>query len=124
MNKVFLQGRLTKDIELRYTTTNNIPVVTFSLAVDREYEKDKTDFINCVAYGKTAEFISKYFSKGKLLLAIGTLQTRFYDDKDGKRVYVTEVVIDKTYFTGDKETKEEFMCGISARLRRFRIGQR
>ena len=107
MNKVFLQGRLTKDIELRYTTTNNTPVVTFSLAVDREYEKDKTDFINCVAYGKTAEFISKYFSKGKLLLAIGTLQTRFYDDKDGKRVYVTEVIIDKTYFTGEKETKEE-----------------
>lgn len=109
MNKVFLQGRLTKDIELRYTTTNNTPVVTFSLAVDREYEKDKTDFINCVAYGKTAEFISKYFSKGKLLLAIGTLQTRFYDDKDGKRVYVTEVIIEKTYFTGNKEeTKEEF----------------
>lgn len=108
MNKVFLQGRLTKDIELRYTTTNNIPVASFSLAVDREYEKDKTDFLNCVAYGKTAEFISKYFSKGKLLLAIGTLQTRFYDDKDGKRVYVTEVIIDKTYFTGEKETKEEF----------------
>lgn len=99
MNKVVLLGRLTKDIELRYTQSNTA-VVSFTLAVNR---KDKADFINCVAWNKQAEFISKYFfNKGSQICLVGRLSTRDYE-KDSKKVYVTEVVVEEVYFTGKKE---------------------
>jgi single-strand DNA-binding protein len=105
MNKAFLKGRLTKDPEVRYTQTNNKLVASFTLAVNRQYEKDKADFINCVAWGKTGEFVSKYFKKGQEILAVGRIQTRDYD-KDGHKVYVTEVIVEEVEFCGNKQSEQ------------------
>ena len=105
LNKVVLMGRLTRDPELRYTPSN-VAVVSFTIAVDRNFvrqgEQRQADFINVVAWRSTAEFLAKYFVKGQLLALSGSLQTRTYDDKDGKRVYVTEVVADEVYFAESK----------------------
>jgi len=105
LNKVILMGRLTKDPEIRYTASN-IPVCTFSLAVNRSFarqgEPQQTDFINIVAWRSTAEFCSKYFTKGQQVVVCGRLQTRTWDDQEGKRHYVTEVVADETYFADSK----------------------
>ncbi len=100
INKAILKGRLVKDPELRYTT-NDTPVATFTLAVAR---KDKADFINCVAWGKTGEFVSKYFVKGQEMLLVGRIQVRDYD-KEGKKVYVTEVIAEEVEFCGSKTTE-------------------
>lgn len=105
MNKVILMGRLTRDPEVRYTTNNNTLVCTFSLAVNRRFKQEgqpDADFINVVAWAKTGEFCSKYFTKGQQVAICGHLQTRNYDDKDGKKVYVTEVVAEDTYFADSK----------------------
>ena len=108
MNKVTLIGRLTKDVELKYTTTNNKAVASFTLAVNRRFSKDQADFINIVAWDKTAEFCSKYFSKGRQIGLVGRLQVRTWDDNDGKRNYVTEVIAEEVYFAdGKKETSGE-----------------
>lgn len=110
--KVILLGRLTKDPEVRYTQTNNIIVASFSLAVNRRFVKEgeerQADFINIVAWNKTAEFCSKYFKKGQQVAVVGRIQTRNYDDDKGQKHYVTEVVAEEVYF-GDskKEGKEE-----------------
>ena len=104
MNKVILVGRLTADPELRYTS-GNIPVTSFSIAVSRRYkagEETQADFINIVAWAKTGEFCSKYFTKGQQVAVSGHLQTRNYDDKDGKKVYVTEVIAEDAYFADSK----------------------
>lgn len=110
MNKVILMGRLTRDPEVRYTTTNNTLVASFSLAVNRRFarqgEERQADFINIVAWDKTGEFCSKYFKKGMQVCVVGRIQTRNYDDKDGKRVYVTEVVAEETYFADSKRDGE------------------
>ena len=109
MNKAILMGRLTRDPDVRYTTTNNIMVVQFALAVNRRFAKEgeerQVDFINIDACDKTAEFCSKYFKKGQQVGIIGRIQTRNYDDKDGKRVYTTKVVAEHVYFADSK--KEE-----------------
>ena len=101
MNKVTLMGRLTKNPETRYTPNNKV-YTTFTLAVNRIYGKDtqEADFINIVAWNKTAEIVSNYLTKGNLIALAGRIQTRDYDDKDGKRVYVTEVVAEEIFFTG------------------------
>lgn len=109
MNKVILKGRICKDIIIRYTQTTNVAVTSFSVAVDRstkQGEEKKTDFINCVAYSKTAEFVSKYFKKGQEILLTGRIQIRNYDDKDGKKVYVTEVIAENVEFCGSKKEQE------------------
>ena len=109
MNKVNLIGRLTKDVELRYTQTNNTAVASFTLAVDRRYKKDgqpTADFINCQAWSKTAEFISKYFAKGSQIAITGRIQTRTWD-AEGKRHYATEVVVEEAYFTGSKRDNQQ-----------------
>ena len=110
MNKVILMGRLTKDPEVRYTQTDNTMVATFSLAVNRRFAKQgeerQADFINIVAYGKTAEFCNNYFKKGRQVGIIGRIQTRQYDDKDGKRVYVTEVIAEEVYFADSKPEQQ------------------
>ena len=106
MNKVILMGRLTKDPEVRYTTTNNTLVCGFSLAVNRRFAKEgeqQADFINIVAWSKLGEFCSKYFTKGQQVAVCGRMQTRTYDDKDGKKVYVTEVVAEEAYFADSKK---------------------
>lgn len=109
MNKVVLMGRLAKDPDVRYTT-NNIAVVQFPLAVNRRFAKQgeerQADFINIVAWNKTAEFCSMYFKKGQQVGVIGRLQTRNYDDKDGKKVYVTEVVAEEVYFADSKKEEQ------------------
>jgi len=107
MNKVVLLGRLTKDPEVRYTQTNNTMVATFTLAVNRRFVKPgedrQADFINCIAWSKTAEFVSKYFKKGQQIAVVGRLQTRNYDDEQGQKHYITEVVAEEVYFAGDKK---------------------
>ena len=108
MNKVILMGRLTRDPEVRYTSTNNTLVATFSLAVNRRFarqgEERQADFINVVAWSKTGEFCSKYFTKGQQVGVIGRLQTRTWDDEEGKKHYVTEVVAEEVYFADTKKT--------------------
>lgn len=111
MNKVCLIGRITKDPEIRYTA-NNVAVATFSLAINRTYKNANgeydADFINCIAFRNTADLLGKYVHKGDQLGIQGHIQTRNYDDKDGKKVYVTEVVVDSLYFLQDKrEEKNE-----------------
>ncbi len=104
MNKVILMGRFTRDPEMRQTQQGT-PFVNFTLAIDRRMARDgqqQADFISCVAWSKLAEFICKYFQKGSMIAISGRLQTRTYDDKDGKRQYVTEVVADEAYFTGSR----------------------
>ena len=112
MNKAILMGRLTRDPDVRYTTTNNTMVVQFALAVNRRFAKEgeerQADFINIVAWDKTAEFCSKYFKKGQQVGIIGRIQTRNYDDKDGKKVYVTEVVAEEAYFADTKKEDSPF----------------
>ena len=111
MNKVILMGRLTKDPEVRYTTTNNTLVCGFSLAVNRRSAKEgeqQADFFNIVAWNKLGEFCSKYFVKGQQVAISGRLQTRNYDDKDGKKVYVTEVVAEEAYFA-DTKKQDDFV---------------
>lgn len=102
MNKVILLGRLTKDVETRYTQTNNALVASFTLAINRRFAKEgeerQADFINIVAWGKTGEFCSKYFKKGQQISLVGRLQTRNYENNDGKKVYITEVIAEEVYF--------------------------
>lgn len=106
LNKTIQMGRFTRDPELR-STPQGESVVSFSLAVDRDYtEKDgtrKTDFPNFVAWKGTAEFISKYFRKGSMAIVEGRLQTRTWDDSDGKKRQATEVVVNNIYFGESKK---------------------
>lgn len=105
MNNVVLLGRLTRDVELRSTQNGNV-VANFSIAVNRNFKNAngeyEADFINCVAWRNTAEFISKYFKKGDMISARGRIQTRKYEDPDGTMHYVTEVVIEEVGFVGGK----------------------
>ena len=111
MNKVILMGRLTKDPDTKYTQTTNKQVVSFTLAVNRRFSKEKeADFINIVSWNKTAEFCSKYFKKGQQVGVIGKIQTRNYEDKDGKKVYVTEVIAEEVYFADSKKEASEENC--------------
>lgn len=107
LNKVTLCGRLTADVELKATPSGR-SVISFNIAVNRPRGKDnaeqKADFLNCVAWDKTAEFISKYFHKGESLYIEGALRTRNYKDKDGRTVYVTEVYISDVRFVDSKST--------------------
>ena len=104
MNKVELVGRLTRDPEVRYTQTNNTLVATFSLAIRRRFVREgdtqTADFINCVAWSKTGEFVSKYFKKGQMMEVVGRIQTRSYDDSNGQKRYVTEVIAEEVGFVG------------------------
>ena len=100
-------GRLTRDPEVRYTQTDNVQVTNFTLAVNRRFAKQgeerQADFINIVAWNKTAEFISKYFKKGQQVGIIGRLQTRNWEDEQGQKHYATEVVAEETYFADTKK---------------------
>ena len=101
MNKVILIGRLTKDPEVK-NTASQVTVCRFSVAVDRRFKDQngqrQTDFINCVAWRQTANFISSYFHKGSRIAVVGSIQTRNYDDNNGQKHYVTEVVVDEAEF--------------------------
>ena len=102
LNKIFLQGRLVADPELRHTQSG-VAVTSFRIAVDRNYKdretgERKADFINVVAWRQTGEFVSRFFSKGRIAIVEGELQTRDYTDRDGNRRYATEVMASNVYF--------------------------
>ena len=104
INRVVLMGRIATEIELK-KTPNGTSVAQFSVAVERSYakqgEEKQTDFIVCVAWQKTAEFISKFFGKGRMIALEGNLRTRNYEDKNGSKRYITEVYVDNVSFTGE-----------------------
>ena len=108
MNKVQLVGRLTKDVEVRYSQGDSqMAIARFTVAVDRRGKNNEADFISCVAFGKTAEFIEKYFGKGNRIGICGHIQTGSYTDKDGKKVYTTDVVADEAEFVESKGAAAE-----------------
>ena len=112
LNKVILMGRFTRDPELR-STPQGISTCAFSVAVDRNFvrpgEERKADFINCVAWRQTAEFISKYFRKGSMVALEGSIQTRSWDDQEGKKRYATEVIVNQVYFAESKRDSQSVM---------------
>ena len=106
LNKIFLHGRLTAVPELRMTQSNKA-VCTFTLAVDRDSSQKATDFINCVAWEKRAEFVNNYFTKGQEALVCGSLNMRSYTDKEGNHRTVAEVIVDKVDFCGTKNAARD-----------------
>ena len=106
MNQCQLMGRLTADPELK-TTPQGTSVCVFTLAVDRRFDKEKADFIRIVAWRSTAEFCSKYFHKGQKIAVVGSIQTRSYEDKEGKKRSAVEVVAESVYFADSKSTAEQ-----------------
>ena len=109
MNKVILMGRLTRDAEVRYSQGDaSTAVARFSLAVDRRFKRDgddqTADFINCVAFGRTGEFMERFGRKGTKFLVEGRIQTGSYTNKDGQRVYTTDVVVEQVEFAESKAT--------------------
>ena len=111
MNKVILMGRLTRDAEVRYSQgENSTAIARFSLAVDRRFRRDgdeqTADFINCVAFGRTAEFLERFGRKGTKFVLEGRIQTGSYTNKDGQRVYTTDVVVEEQEFAESKSASE------------------
>ncbi len=111
MNKAILMGRLTRDPELR-TTSNNISVCTFTLAVDRNYKNRDgerlTDFIPVVVWRQQADFVHRYFVKGQRMLVVGSIQPRSYLDQSGQKRYVTEVIAEEVYFADSKKDSDSY----------------
>ena len=109
-NRAILMGRITKVPELK-TTSNGVPVIQISVAVDRDYtpkgQEKQTDFIDVVAWRNTAEFIAKYFDKGQLIALAGSIQKRSYTDNQGNKRSVTEVLADQVYFCGGKNENKK-----------------
>ena len=107
MNKVVLMGRLTKDPDLKYTA-NNTAVCKFTLAVNRRFSKQgeekQADFIPIIAWSNLGEFCGKYFEKGQQVAVVGSIQTRSWEDNEGKRHYATEVIAEEAYFADSKKT--------------------
>lgn len=118
MNKVILMGRLTRDPEIRYTQgENSLCIARYTLAVDRPRQKDKeasADFISIVAFGKAGEFAEKYFKKGTKLVVSGRIQTGNYTNKDGQKVYTTEIVAEDQEFAESKKSQGEESQGESS----------
>lgn len=116
MNKVILMGRLTRDPEVRYASGDNLAIARYTLAVDRRFHRDgeaTADFINCVTFGRAAEFAEKYLRQGTKIAVSGRIQTGSYTNRDGHKVYTTEIVVDEQEFAEGKNTgsgsREEFM---------------
>lgn len=109
LNKVILMGRICNEIELKQTN-NGTAVTSFTLAVDRNYsgkgEEKQTDFINCVAWRKTAEFLANFFTKGRMIAVEGSLQVRNYEDKNGNKRQAVEVIVDQAYFADSKNATQ------------------
>lgn len=105
LNHIVLMGRLTKDPELRYTQSN-VPVASFTLACERDYtgqgQEKQTDFVDCVAWRNTGEFVSKYFSKGRMMVVSGRLQSRKWETRDGDKRTSWEILVDNAYFGDSK----------------------
>ena len=107
MNKVIQSGRMTKDAEITYTQGNNMAIARFTLAVDRRFKQEgqpTADFIRCIAFGKTAEFFERFGRKGTKFLIEGRIQTGSYTNKDGQKVYTTDVVVENAEFGESKNS--------------------
>ena len=115
MNKVILMGRLVRDPEIKYTTANEpLAVARYTLAVDRKFKRQgepEADFISCVAFGKSAVFIEKYVKKGQRIAVAGSLSTRSYEDKEGHKKYVTEVITNEHFFADSAKEKAKDSSG-------------
>ena len=116
MNKVILMGRLTRDAEVRYSQgENSTAIARFSLAVDRRFRRDgdeqTADFINCVAFGRTAEFLERFGRKGTKFVLEGRIQTGSYTNRDGQKVYTTDIVIEEQDFAESKAASQQNNSG-------------
>ncbi len=117
MNKVILMGRLTRDPDIRYSNGENATAVArFTLAVDRRFarrdgEQQTADFIGCVAFGRNAEFIEKYFRQGMRVTICGRIQTGSYTNRDGQKVYTTDVVVEEQEFAESKAANDAYRTG-------------
>lgn len=112
MNKVVLMGRLTRDPEVRYSQGENaLAIARYTLAVDRRFKRDgeqTADFINCVVFGKSAEFTERYFRQGMRVVVCGRIQTGSYTNRDGVKVYTTEVVVEEQEFAESKASSDSY----------------
>ena len=117
MNKVILMGRLTRDPEVRYSAgENSLAIARYTLAVDRRFRRDgeaTADFINCVSFGKTAEFAEKYYRQGLKIVVSGRIQTGSYTNREGQKVYTTEVVVEEQEFAESKAASDNYHGGSS-----------
>lgn len=118
MNKVILMGRLTRDPDIRYSAgENSTAVARYTLAVDRRFKRDgdaTADFIGCVAFGRSAEFAEKYFRQGIRIVVSGRIQTGSYTNRDGQKVYTTDVVVDEQEFAESKSASAEHQSGMGS----------
>lgn len=108
MNKVILMGRLTKDVDIR--TSGEMVIGKFSIAVDRKFKKENeptADFLNCVAFKSTAENISKFFSKGSKIAIVGHIQTGSYTNREGQKVYTTDIIVDEFFFVESRNSQSQ-----------------
>ena len=118
MNKVILMGRLTRDPEVRYSAGENaLAIARYTLAVDRRFRRDgeaTADFISCVVFGRGAEFAEKYFHQGIRIVVSGRIQTGSYTNKDGQKVYTTEVVVEEVDFADSRRSDNAAQAGAPA----------
>lgn len=114
MNKVILMGRLTRDPEVRYSAgENSLAIARYTLAVDRRFRRDgeaTADFISCVSFGRTAEFAEKYFRQGLKIVVSGRIQTGSYTNREGQKVYTTEVVVEEQEFAESKSASDNYQA--------------
>ena len=111
MNKVILMGRLTRDPEVRYASGDNLAIARYTLAVDRRFHRDgeaTADFINCVTFGRAAEFAEKYLRQGTKIAVSGRIQTGSYTNRDGHKVYTTEIVVEEQEFAESKASSDSY----------------
>lgn len=106
MNQVNLLGRLCKDVEFRFGAGSGNPIARFTIAVNRKFKKDEVDFINCIAFGKTADIINQYFSKGSQIAISGNIRTGSYEAQDGTRRYTTDIVVETFDFISSNNKQE------------------
>lgn len=106
MNKVVLLGKMTRDPELNFAANSGTGVCKFNLAVRRQFKKDETDFINCIAFGKTGETIAQYFVKGSPIAIVGNIRTGSYEAKDGTKRYTTDVIVESFEFIGNSKSND------------------
>lgn len=116
INRVVLIGRITQDLEVRQTQ-NGVACLQFTMAVERNFKdangEYQADFISCVAWRESAEFINRYFGKGRMIAVEGQLRSRTYEDKNGSKHYITEVYVDSASFTGEKSQQNSGFGGFS-----------
>lgn len=109
VNKVVIVGRMVKNPDLRFTPGNGNAVSRFTVAVNRQFKKDETDFISCVAFGKTAEIIAQHFTKGKQIAVSGSIRTGSYEAQDGTKRYTTDVAVESFDFIESKQANNDYV---------------